>query len=566
MRYEVQTLLEKVDIVDFISRYVKLKKTGRNFVGLCPFHKEKTPSFTVSPEKQLFYCFGCHTGGNVISFVMKYENLDFQDAVENIAREYGIPLKDWNKKTSSVYDALSELADFYHRTLKKSEFALIYLKQRGIELDLIDEFMLGFSDGNVKEFLSSTRTPRDVFFLTGILKISGSEVQDIFKGRVVIPIHDVNGRVIGFGGRAIEKDRLPKYINSPESPVFSKRSVLFGIEKAKKHIIEKNLAIIVEGYFDMISLYKLGVKNVVASLGTSITEEQIRRLKNYTENITLMLDSDEAGIKSALKAIDIFSFANVNGEIVLLPESEDPDSFARKGGYEAILSLIEKRMPILDYYFEFFRQKKGLETVQKKLAFIRSVMPYVERIRDSFHKNLCVRRISELTGIPEHIFWDEMKEKSQKIDMGSEKEERRSLQAVDRVLLGVVLNDPELAQVSGLKEILGHIKDGKVKGVMERFLEMGAGVDALQLNRFLSEIEDENLKESLICAIFETQTLDRDGRKKIIDDYLRHVRQIVMKEKLKELTERLAIAEKEKDEMRIAAILKEKKEVLKTLR
>ncbi|MCS7280318.1 MAG: DNA primase [Desulfobacterota bacterium] len=563
MKYGIAELLEKIDIVDIVSKYVKLKRSGRNFVGLCPFHKEKTPSFTVSPEKQLFYCFGCQTGGNAINFMMKVENLDFHDATEAIAREYGIPLKDWKAKTSSVYDALAELLVFYQRCLKNNETALNYLKERGIDPATQEEFKLGFSGKEIDEFLSTSNIPKDVFLSTGIFKISEKGIQDIFRGRIIIPIFDVNGKVIGFGGRSID-DRLPKYINSPESSVFSKRNVLFGLDKAKKYILEKNLAIIVEGYFDVISLFRCGLKNVVASLGTAITEEQIRRLKNYTENITLMLDPDDAGIKSALRAMDIFSSLNVNGEMVLLPEGEDPDSLVRKGDLEALQSLLDRRLPILEYYFEHLRKTRGMETTQKKLAFIRDVMPYIEQMKDNLQKRLYVRRVSELTGLDENIFWDELRQKMKKDE--TETNESKGLVPVNKTIIGIILNDPDLAYSSGLKEVVERIPDVGVKALIERFFEIGIRSSNFHINRYLSEIGDEDLRISIISGVFETQKLESDAKRKLIEDYVKYIKQKSAKEKLRSLTEELKLAEKEKDEKRIFEILAEKKKVLTTFK
>jgi DNA primase len=566
MKYGIDAVLDKVDIVDLVSRYVKLKKSGRNFVGLCPFHKEKTPSFTVSPEKQLFYCFGCHTGGNAINFVMKYENLDFQDALESIAKEYGIPLKEWQKKTTSIYDALGELADFYHSNLKINEAALKYLKERGIGWDIIEEFKLGFSGKDLSELFATSKIPKDIFFSTGIFRISGREVHDIFWGRIVIPIFDVNGRVIGFGGRTIDKDRMPKYINSPDSQVFQKRSILFGIEKTKRQIVEKNFAIVVEGYFDMITLYKFGVKNVVASLGTAITEEQIKKLKNYTENITLMLDSDDAGIRSALRAIETFSNMNINGEIVLLPENEDPDSFARKNGHEGLSFLISKRKPVIDYYFDYYKQKYGIETVNKKLAFIRTLLPYVEKMRDNVHKMLYVKRISELTGVGEHLFWDEIKNRPLEIPSEEEGNEKKILPPVTRVVLGCMLNDPELAVNSGLREVLKDLKERPTKDLFNKFFEMDLREDQFDVNKYLAEFDDQDIKNLIISVVFETQSLEREAKRKIIDDYVKYIKESLVREKLKGLTERLVSAEKQRDERKILEILTEKKEILRAFR
>ena len=318
MKTTLDELLQRVNILDVVSQYVKLRKAGKDYVGLCPFHKEKNPSFTVSIEKQMFYCFSCREGGNAVNFLMKYENLNFQEALENLARQYGVEIirKDSGKRSSS-FDALSKLAEYYQRSLKNAKIALQYLNERGISNDVIDEFKLGYSDrtsSNLKGFLKNSGIPNDIFLSTGIVRMKDGELYDMFRGRVIIPIVDVNKRIVGFGGRTIEKEGFPKYVNSPESAVFSKRSTLFGIDKTRKYISESNEVFIVEGYFDFIALYMNGFKNIVSTLGTAVTEGQISKLRNYTENITLMLDGDEAGIKSALRLIELFGEMGVTAE------------------------------------------------------------------------------------------------------------------------------------------------------------------------------------------------------------------------------------------------------------
>ena len=358
MRTTLDELLQRVNILDVVSQYVKLRKAGKDYAGLCPFHKEKTPSFTVSVEKQMFYCFSCREGGNAVNFLMKYENLSFQEAQENLARQYGMEIirKDSGKRTGH-FDALSKLAEYYQRNLQNSKTALQYLHNRGMTDDVIEEFKLGYSDrtsGNLKGFLKNSGIPNDIFLSTGIVRIKDGTLYEMFRGRIIIPIIDVNKKIIGFGGRTIEKEGFPKYVNSPESTVFSKRSSLFGIDKTRKSISESNEVFIVEGYFDFISLYMNGFKNIVSTLGTAVTEGQISKLRNYTENITLMLDGDEAGIKSALRLIELFAEMDVHGNMIVLPEAHDPDSFVRKEGAEAVREAITKKKPILDYYFDYY--------------------------------------------------------------------------------------------------------------------------------------------------------------------------------------------------------------------
>ena len=277
------------------------------------------------------------------------------------------------QRRTPVFDALSKLAAYYQENLKRSSAALKYLNDRGISTQVIEEFRLGYSERiNYRaDFAKRLGVPLDTLFSCGILKMreGGTETYDIFRGRIVIPILDASGKVVGFGGRALAKDGMPKYINSPESPVFSKRSVLYGLDKAKREIAEKDEAIIVEGYFDLISLHAAGVRHSVATLGTSVTEDQIARLRNYSENITLMLDGDEAGIKSALRLITLFGEMGINGTMVVLPDGHDPDSFVRKEGSAGFSRAMEDRKPLLDYFFEFHRAKHGCTSLEGPARF-----------------------------------------------------------------------------------------------------------------------------------------------------------------------------------------------------
>lgn len=558
---DLETILERVDIVEFISRYVKLKRSGKNFVGLCPFHRERSPSFTVNPEKKLFYCFGCQAGGNVINFLMRYENLEFRDALDAIAKEYGIVLKDHRGKTRDYRDALNELAEFYHEQLKTNERALQYLDSRGIDIEAIKEFRLGFSGKSPRIFLSMTRIPKDVFFSLGIFRVSGSEIVDMFGGRIVIPITDQAGNVIGFGGRSIEKEREPKYINSPESATFSKRSVLFGIDRAKKHIIDEGFAVIVEGYFDMISLYTRGVKNVVAILGTSLTEEQLLKLRHYTQKITLLMDGDEAGLKSALRSLDLFLKLDFQTKIVLLPENEDPDTYVRKHGKDGVLSIISQSMPILDYYFEYQRRRIGLHTIEEKISFIRSAMPYVEAIRSNVHRNLYIKRLSELTGVDEASLLSEIKDKYKESER---KEEQGIFSPLSKLILGVAISDPELAEELGLFSNLNLIRTSELKSILERISTLKERGE-YSLMGFLHGM-DEKLRNHIVSCIFESQGLENEEKVRIIKDYLDHERRFALKERLRFLTQRLKEAETSCDQMVIHEILKEKDEILKALK
>ncbi len=562
MKSTLDELLQRVNILDVISQYVKLRRTGKNFVGLCPFHKEKTPSFSVSIEKQIYYCFGCHEGGNVINFLMKYERLSFQETLENLASQYGVEInrKESTKRTNS-FDALLKLTDYYHSSLKNSKFALQYLEKRGIDRGVIDEFKIGFSDGqgyNMKVFFKDAGIPNDVLLATGILRIKDGDIYDIFRGRVVIPIFDVNKKVIGFGGRTIEKDGFPKYINSPESPIFSKKLSLFGIDKTKKYIAEKDETFIVEGYFDFISLYTSGLKNVVATLGTSVTEEQLSKLRNYTENITLMLDGDEAGIKSALRLIELFSELDINGNMVVLPEGHDPDSFVRKDGIEGVNQIINKKKPILDYFFDYHMDRCGVEKLEGKLVFVRTVMPYIDGIRNGVKKRLYIKRLSELTNVEEHHFWDNVHER--KIEPSFIGNDSKNI--IGRKVIGVLMSNPDLLENFKRRGVIRYVQDKDIQEVLSIIFNYVEEKKHLEINSFISVLEKEHLKDLVLKSVFDLAECDESEYERVLLDYFKHIERKSIKEEAKKITERLSEAEKRGDEREIMELLQEKRQVL----
>ncbi len=558
----VDELLGKINILDIVSQYVQLKKAGRNFIGLCPFHKEKTPSFTVSLEKQIYYCFGCKEGGNAINFLMKYDNLTFQETIEGLARQYGVKIRKETSKKSGSFDALSKLSDYYHKNLTASKFAVRYLLDRGIDANAIEEFNIGYSEKSRQSlgiFLKKSGIPNDIFIGTGIIRVKDGEMYDIFRGRVVIPILDVNKKVIGFGGRTIDKDGFPKYINSPESPVFSKSSSLFGIDKARKDISVNNEVYIVEGYFDLIALYMSGMRNVVSTLGTSVTEGQLSKLRNYTDNITLMLDGDEAGIKSALRLIGLFSNLDLNGSMVVLPDGHDPDSFVKTKGINGLIDIIKTKRPILDYYFDYCMNKWGMKTIENKKIFIKSVKPHIESIKSSVVKRLYIKRLSELTGVEEGIFLDSMKN----IDTPVQKESKNNLHnQIERRVVGALMGCPEMISVIIDKEVMGYITDKNIKGIVSKMYNYFRERGNLELSGFVDTIDETEQKDIVIKGVFDVDGCSDEELKVILNDYLRHLEKNFIRNEAKKITEKLSEAEKRGDEKEIVELLERKRQML----
>jgi DNA primase len=564
MSSDLDQVLERVNILDVVSQYVKLRKAGRNFVGLCPFHQEKTPSFTVSVEKQIYYCFGCHEGGNVVNFLAKYERLSFFEALENLATQVGVELnRRSNAPRKSISDALMRLAEHYQRNLTRSRLAQKYLHDRGIDSETIGRFKLGFSDRQApgKDFAKHLGVPLDLLITAGIMKLrENGEMYDIFRGRVTVPICDLNGKVVGFGARSIDQGGLPKYINSPESPVFSKRSILYGLDLAKREAVAKDHVIVVEGYFDLISLHRVGIVNAVASLGTAITEDQISRLRNFTENITLVLDGDEAGIKSALRLIPLFGGMNVNGTMIILPNQHDPDSFLRAQGREAFDGLLKERKPLLDCLVEAKAKEHNLKTIEGKLSLVESVLPHIGNIDDSLRKRLYVQRLSELTGVEESLFWDHISE-NRKETTDKDTIERDSESMAEKSLVGVLLNQPEFIREVVGKGIETQIKDLQLRKVLSVIFELYRQNGDVNLNLFLSNVEDSELRTKALSAVM-TGAEHGDGETaKFVSDYLDHTEAVLMREEAKSITQRLQEAERKGDESALRALLERKKQV-----
>jgi len=350
-------ILDHVDIVDFLSRYMRLKRSGKNYKGLCPFHSEKTPSFFVSSEEQLYNCFGCDAGGSVITFVSEMENLGFLDTIEYIADEINLDLTEYmenSEEYSTKYHEKNEILEmnrqgaiFFYRNLQKNNKALKYLQGRKIDKNIIKTFGLGYISeewNTLKDYLQGKGYSIDLMYKGGLIsKSSKGSYYDKFRGRIIFPIFDVKGKIIAFGGRIIEdQEQAPKYLNSPETIVFNKSKTLYGLNIARKHIRNDSKFVLVEGYMDVIMLHKYGIKNAVATLGTSFTKEHSRIIRKYVDELIICFDSDEAGQKATKRAIENTKGIIEKVRVIQLDEGYDPDDFVSEKGYDAFLHEINE--------------------------------------------------------------------------------------------------------------------------------------------------------------------------------------------------------------------------------
>ena len=410
------------DIVEVIGQYVQIKKRGQNYIGLCPFHSERSPSFTVNQDKQIYHCFGCGRGGDVFTFLMEYHNLSFPQALEDLAERFNIPLPRYRdvsaeRKKAELKDQLlriNELAcNCFHGMLVKSangKPGRDYFLKRHITQETISRFRLGYAPDRwdeLTQYLRSKQIPLERGAMAGLLiEKKDSNYYDRFRNRIIFPIFDLNHHIIGFGGRVLD-DSLPKYINTPETPVYHKGESLYGLDSAFRDIRERDMAILVEGYMDVLVLRQHGIPNVVATLGTALTSNQIRRLKGYAKQLVVLFDPDDAGREAALKSFPLCLNEGVSARVLVLPQGEDPDSYVNRYGPEAFEQRLEEAVPIFDFYLTqaLVRMDTG---VDGKIKVLNEVLPILMELEQGATRFLYVQRFSERTGINEGIVWEEL--------------------------------------------------------------------------------------------------------------------------------------------------------------
>lgn len=421
VRYS-EELIEEIknsnDIVDIISQYVNLKRSGRNFFGLCPFHKEKSPSFSVSPDKQIFHCFGCGAGGNVIHFISKIENADFKEAIGILANRAGIELPTLNNyednKTallkSKVYEINQIAAEFYHQNLYKptSKIGQEYIKKRKLDNRTLKSFLIGYS-GNFDELYRILKqkgfTEEEILASSLVNKTDDGKYIDRFRKRVMFPIQDTRNKVIAFGGRVTD-DSKPKYINSPENIVYSKGRHLFGLNVAKRG--ESKNIIIVEGYMDAISLYQRGITNVVASLGTALTEAQGRLLRRYSERVTIGYDSDGAGQAATLRGLEILQNIGCDVRILQISGAKDPDEYVIKYGPERFLKCVEQAISLVEFKVKMLKQSLNLDNINDKIKFLNQVAKILSNVTNSIERELYVEKIANEYNVSKEAIYGEV--------------------------------------------------------------------------------------------------------------------------------------------------------------
>ncbi|MDQ2720033.1 MAG: DNA primase [Bacteroidota bacterium] len=417
----IQQIVSRIDIIEIINQFVKLKKRGVNYIGLCPFHNEKSPSFTVSPSKEIYKCFGCGRSGNAITFLMEHEKYSYVEALKWLAAKYNVEIEE--KETSPEFKQQQQVAEslyiinkfaqqFFSEQLFSSEeginAGLGYLKERGFREEIIKKFELGYNPESRDEFASAAvkmQFNKELLQKSGLVVERENGMQDNYRGRVIFPIHNQSGKVTGFGARLIRKnDKAPKYINTPENEIYVKSKILYGSWFARQAIDKADECLLVEGYTDVVSLHQSGIENVVASGGTSLTPDQLRLIKKYTQNLTILYDGDAAGVKAALRGLDLALEEGLNVQLVLLPNQEDPDSYINKNGAENFIDFIKKnKKDFILFQLEYALSDAGDDT-NKRAQVVNQIAESISKINkeEDFTKQQdYIRKTSALLKIDE---------------------------------------------------------------------------------------------------------------------------------------------------------------------
>lgn len=568
----IEEIRSRNNIVDVISGYITLKKSGTSYKAKCPFHTEKTPSFSVSPDKQIFHCFGCGVGGNVITFIMKIENLSFVDSLKLLADRVGMILPEKNedidkekyKKRQIQYNIHIDAARYFYENLKNNEVALKYLKERNIAFQTIVKFGLGYAtdhwDGLYNHLLSQKYLKEDIA-QSGLVipkKNQKGQFYDRFRNRLIFPVFDLGNRVIAFGGRVLEKQKQPKYLNSPDTLIFSKGHHLYGLNHAKNNI-KNGQIIIVEGYMDVISLCQYGIENVIASLGTALTKEQARLLSRYAEEVLIAYDGDEAGQKATLRALDILSTIGCKVRVIQFPDKMDPDEYVKKHKQEGFIYLINRALPLVEYKVMLAREKYNMNTIEGKIDFTKEVAKILKNIKSEIEIDAYIKKFSRETGIDESAIKSEVYRnkkaniKTSKNKIGNNRntiqykkdvpsmeknlERKNAIILAEENLINMISQDFRLFQIfkenMSWEDFTDNCHREIAKIIFEKMGKKEYVIPAQLLNIFKTEEAGEK-----ISSIFSKE-LDKEFMDKNIMEYINTIQVHKLQNKIDQLNEKL---------------------------
>jgi DNA primase len=585
----INRVIERSDIVETIGNYTALKKAGRNFKGLCPFHNEKTPSFVVNPDKQIFHCFGCGAGGNVIGFLMRQEHMDFPEAVRFLADRSGIVIPEDGSAAPNPSRQLREeilkinalAAAFFHEVLLTSreadaKAARDYLKGRGVGLEVVKKFQLGFAlnewDALLK-YLRSKNVSEELIAKAGLIiaREGKSGHYDRFRNRIIFPILDIQGRSVAFGARAMKDEEGAKYINSPETAVYTKGQHMFGLSLSKPAVGQTDKIIVVEGYMDMIMPFIHGVENIAASLGTALTTDQIKLVRRYTPNVVMLFDTDAAGQAAIVRSLDLLIDEGMNVRVATLAQDEDPDSFIRQQGLESFNARIEKAQPLLDFKFNWLVQQHDAATAEGKSKIAQELLATINRFKSEVAKYELTKDLARKLNVPESVLLKQAASVKgrQEVSVVAAVEKKIEIKlsastlAGQELLLALFLKD--MAWVKAAQEHIGpeDFSEGPSRRVVDVIWSLSAETNEWSVNDLLMRLQDEPA-QSLVTAVVSVEEGKLTDPARLFTDCIGKIQKEKQKKARGRLLEAIRQAEALRDTEKLNQLKEEFNQLLKT--
>lgn len=546
---QLDTITAKLDITEIISEYVSLKKTGKNFKALCPFHEEKTPSFIVNPEKQIFHCFGCGIGGNVIKFIMSVEKASFPQAVIIAAKKAGVKINvsGYRPEDEEKQEKLIRVNEFAAECYREALFstqgkrAMDYLFERNLAEKEISRFSVGFAP-NSRDCLSKKAGEKNLdkadFIKAGLLNESGI---DIFRNRIMFPIFDFRGRIAGFGGRALDDDTLPKYLNTGENAVFNKGRLLYGFNWAKESVKEKKFVLLVEGYFDVLKLHCNGIENCVAPMGTSMTDAHLHFLKRFTDKILLVFDSDEAGIRASLRNLESVLAKGFETKICLLPVNFDPDNFIDEYGVDAFKKMMGQSRDFIEFVLNVESQRNDVNTPKGKSAVAREILKFISVIPDEIEKTEHVKILAGKLGLKETVLEDCLQDMAKPERVNGEKAEKKPSSpndSAENLLIEILLSENSFFwnQLAEWKGLLTR----RMELVAATSRELLANNVTITPANLISSVDAETGNWISGASLKSGSTLLEDRKQQIFQDCLKKIHKSCICRQVEEMKQKIA--------------------------
>ncbi len=571
----IDRIQEKTDIVEVISRYVPLKKFGRNYKAPCPFHNEKTPSFIVSPDKQIYHCFGCGAGGNVFSFLMKHENLQFPEVVEMLAEKCGVVLPKSgssshdNSLANQLYKINETACRFFEASLAGNAAAKEYIRSRGVADETLKKFKIGFAPNSwdaLINFFKAKSVPASMLEKAGLVVANDKGGHyDRFRNRLVFPIVDLKDKVIGFGARVLDSS-LPKYLNSPETAIYSKGRNLYGLNASKDEIKKSGHFMVVEGYLDFIVPYQAGIKNIIATLGTALTVDQIKLLKRFSNTAVMVYDPDEAGEAASLRNLDLFISEDVNVYIAELPEGFDPDSYIRKFGVDEFIKLKKSSKNLFDYKLGKLMKRFNISTTHGKMSIAGEMLPTIGRINNEVLKSTLIKKLAEKLSVDEESIRAELKK------VKSDYAERRYVENVvevkkrssdaEMLLLALMMDGPKIIErIAGVLSP-DEFKNSSIRDVVNAVFELYKANKEITAPRLINHMSDSTDAAALITeAVGISEIIG--NKEKALNDCVAKIKKDNLEERKTLIQDAIKIAHNQKNDMRVMELVTEYNELMK---